>query len=61
MTFEVKVAEAIVRETRGFKRLFGGPDHAGWLAPETATALTAEAIRWGSLFDFIPTLLILEL
>ena len=26
-----------------------------WL-PETATPLAAEAIRWGSLFDFILTL-----
>ena len=31
--------------TRRFKRLFGGPDHAGWLTSETATPLAAEAIR----------------
>ena len=30
--------------TRGFKWLFGGPDHAGWLPPEAATPLAAEAI-----------------
>ena len=42
---------------QGFKRLYGGPD----LVPETATPLAAEVIRWGSLFDFILTLLILEL
>jgi hypothetical protein len=34
-----------VKETRGSKRLFAGPDHAGWLPREGATPLAVEAIR----------------
>ncbi|KAF5407380.1 MAG: hypothetical protein Udaeo2_24960 [Candidatus Udaeobacter sp.] len=45
VTFDVKIDPPIGRGTRGLKRLFGGPDHAGWLPPEAATPLAAEAIR----------------
>jgi hypothetical protein len=33
----------IVREIRGLKRVFGGPDQAGWLPPEAAAPHAKEA------------------
>jgi hypothetical protein len=33
----------IIREIRGLRRSFGGPDHAGWLPPEATTPRAEEA------------------